>query len=135
MSNQLRKRLSLLACALMLLMAGGCRSVKSDEALREDTVQTGASVGHDGMVFIEGGTFRMGSEDEMPDESPAHEVTVAPFWMDAREVSVGEFSKFVEATGYKTDAEAFGWSGVFDRESGEWTRVEGADWRHPEGPA
>jgi sulfatase modifying factor 1 len=87
------------------------------------------------MVLIKGETFRMGSDDEMPDESPAHEVRVESFWMDAREVTVGEFAKFVEATGYKTDAEQFGWSGAFDRETGDWKRVDGADWRHPEGPA
>ena len=116
----------LLACAPALLAAGACR-----EAPRPG-VPGGAARG--GMVFVEGGTFRMGAGDEMPDEAPAHEVAVAPFWIDAREVTVEEFSEFVTATGYRTDAERFGWSGVFDRESGGWTAVEGADWRHPEGP-
>src|SRR4051812_41218436 len=123
MTNRLRKGLSILACALVLLAAAGCRSVESGEATRNGQERTGAGVAEDGMVFIESGTFRMGSDDEMPDESPVHEVTVAPFWIDAREVSVGEFAKFVEATGYKTDAEVFGWSGVFDRASGEWKRI------------
>ena len=87
------------------------------------------------MVLVRGGTFRMGADDEMPDEAPSHEVTVNDFWMDAREVTVAEFARFVEATGYRTDAEQFGWSGVFERETGDWVRVDGADWRHPEGPA
>jgi formylglycine-generating enzyme required for sulfatase activity len=55
------------------------------------------------------------------------------FLIDSTEVTVGEFAKFVEATGYQTEAEKFGWSGVFDFEAGEWRRVDGADWRHPEG--
>jgi formylglycine-generating enzyme required for sulfatase activity len=70
----------------------------------------------------------------MPEESPPHEVAVKSFWIDAREVTVAEFARFVEATGYRTEAERFGWSGVFNVETGEWGRVDGADWRHPEGP-
>jgi formylglycine-generating enzyme required for sulfatase activity len=61
-----------------------------------------------------------------------------------------QFNAFVNATGYKTDAERFGWSFVFVGElapklrsaalhavaqgSEWWCRVEGATWRHPEGP-
>jgi formylglycine-generating enzyme required for sulfatase activity len=119
-------------CLLALLFAQGCEGGGAGAV----APRAGADVraARDPMVLIKGGTFRMGSDDEMPDESPSHEVEVAPFWMDAREVTVAEFAKFVEATGYKTDAEQFGWSGVFDKESGDWKRVDGADWRHPEGP-
>jgi formylglycine-generating enzyme required for sulfatase activity len=74
----------------------------------------------------------MGS-DEMPDESPVHQATIRSFWIDRHEVTVGEFARFVAATGYTTEAEQFGWSGVFDAASGEWQRRDGADWRHPEG--
>ncbi|HEX8293594.1 MAG TPA: SUMF1/EgtB/PvdO family nonheme iron enzyme, partial [Pyrinomonadaceae bacterium] len=122
-----------LACALGLLTAQGCRGEQAGVASPRAGAQ--ARVEREGMVLVEGGTFRMGADDEMPDESPSHEVGVGSFWMDAREVTVAEFARFVEATGYETDAERFGWSGVFDRESGDWTRVDGADWRHPEGPA
>jgi formylglycine-generating enzyme required for sulfatase activity len=86
-----------------------------------------------GMILIEGGTFRMGADYGMLDESPVHEVTVKSFWMDAREVTVAEFARFVEATSYKTEAEGFGWSGVFDANECAWRKVNGADWRHPEG--
>jgi len=61
---------------------------------------------------------------------------------------VADFARFVEATGYRTEAETFGFSAVFDvvvaadpadildRPSGTpwWLGVRGADWRHPEGP-
>ena len=86
------------------------------------------------MVLIKGGRFIMGSEDGMPSEAPAHEVNVRSFWMDAHEVTVAEFANFVTATGYKTEAERFGWSGAFDIKEGQWQKTEGASWRHPDGP-
>jgi len=85
------------------------------------------------MAFIKGGSFLMGAGDEMPYEAPVHEVTVKSFWIDTHEVTVAEFAKFIEATGYKTDAEKFGWSGAFNINSGQWEKTDGADWRHPDG--
>jgi formylglycine-generating enzyme len=86
----------------------------------------------DGMVLIPGGSFEMGT-DGMPFENPIHRVTVKSFWMDEREVTVAEFSRFVESTTYVTEAERFGWSGVFNVNTGQWERVDGAHWRYPEG--
>lgn len=74
----------------------------------------------------------MATNDGMPYESPAHEVSVDSFWMDETEVTVAEFGKFVKETGYVTEAERFGNSGVFDIETKSWTMRENADWRHPE---
>jgi formylglycine-generating enzyme required for sulfatase activity len=87
------------------------------------------------MVFIKGGTFSMGTNDGMSYEAPVHEVTVNSFWMDEHEVTVAEFTRFVSDTGYQTDAEKFGRSGVFNLKTGAWDRVEHADWRHPDGRA
>ena len=42
----------------------------------------------------------------MPPEAPAHQATVKSFWMDAPEVTVSEFARFVKATGYVTASEA-----------------------------
>jgi formylglycine-generating enzyme required for sulfatase activity len=56
-------------------------------------------------VWIPGGTFVMGSNDFYPEERPAHEVVVDGFWMDPRAVTVAEFRRFVDATGYVTIAE------------------------------
>ena len=86
------------------------------------------------MALIPAGAFLMGSRDRSPDEGPVHEVAVDGFWIDQYEVTVKAFAAFVAATGYRTEAERFGWSGVFDLARGAWTRADGADWRHPEGP-
>ncbi len=97
----------------------------------------------EGMVRIPGGTFQMGSESGFPDEAPVHEVTVAPFYLDTHEVTNADFAKFVEATGYKTEAEQWGWSIAFlprddkpQRVFGAewWAKSDGANWRNPTGP-
>jgi formylglycine-generating enzyme len=58
-----------------------------------------------GMVWISGGTFRMGSDRHYPEEAPAHEVSVDGFWIDRTPVTNRDFLKFVNATGYITLAE------------------------------
>jgi formylglycine-generating enzyme len=60
-----------------------------------------------GMVFIKGGTFTMGGDNNQAsaDEFPKHKVQVDGFWMDATEVTNAQFQKFVEATNYITTAE------------------------------
>lgn len=85
------------------------------------------------MVLIPAGSFGMGTDDGMPFEGPVHRVTVRQFWIDEHEVTVGEFRQFVETTGYKTEAEKFGWSAVFDTKSGEWVQIDGAFWQNPDG--
>jgi formylglycine-generating enzyme required for sulfatase activity len=80
-------------------------------------------------------------------EGPVRPVQLAPFWIDAHAVSNARFAAFVQATGYVTDAERYGWSYVFGgllpddfpptrgvAEAPWWRQVFGADWRHPEGP-
>ena len=107
----------------------------------------------DGMRPIPGGEFLLGAAaaDGWPadGEGPVRAVTLQPFHIDACCVTNEQFNAFVNATGYKTEAERFGWSFVFhlflDREqlarvtqrvagSEWWCRVDGAGWRHPEGP-
>lgn len=87
----------------------------------------------DGMVFIEGGEFMMGTDGGMRNEEPSHSVRVSPFYMDKYEVTVGEFEKFVNETKYATEAERFGWSAVFDVGTGKWSGTKGAYWRNPDG--
>lgn len=61
----------------------------------------------DGMAWIAGGEFTMGTDSELgwPDEKPAHRVRVDDFWIDETEVTNRQFAAFVEATAYVTTAE------------------------------
>ena len=63
-----------------------------------------AGPGPAGMAWIAGGTFRMGSDDWYPEESPAHAATVDGFWIDRHPVTVADFSTFIAATSYVTVA-------------------------------
>ena len=60
---------------------------------------------HRDMVWIPGGTFRMGSDDHYPEEGPVHQATVDGFWMDKYQVTNAQFARFVKQTGYTTVAE------------------------------
>ena len=111
------------------------------------------------MVWIEGGSFSMGSDSFYPEESPPVETVVAGFLIDRHEVTNRQFGRFVAATGYITVAERqplpedlpqfppdrlTPGSVVFIDPMAAipggditqwWQFIEGADWRHPEGPA
>ncbi len=85
----------------------------------------------------------MGSDKTYPEEGPSREITVKSFDINAAEITNAQFSKFVEETGYVTDAEkpqeGFGAPGgaVFAMPSSGnpngWHFKEGANWRSPEG--
>ena len=57
------------------------------------------------MVWIPGGEFSMGSDRFYPEERPIRRVAVDGFWMDEHPITVDEFRRFVDATGYVTVAE------------------------------
>src|SRR5215210_8691764 len=57
------------------------------------------------MIWIPGGTFRMGSDKHYPEEAPVHGVTVHAFGIDRTPVTNRQFRKFVTETGYVTFAE------------------------------
>jgi formylglycine-generating enzyme required for sulfatase activity len=110
------------------------------------------------MVWVPGGTFRMGSDQHYPEEAPVHEVAVDGFWMDRDAVTNLEFKRFVEATRYVTLAERppnpadfpgappenlVPGSMVFQKTKvpvdlrdyrNWWAWMPGASWRHPRGP-
>lgn len=62
--------------------------------------------GPEGMVWIEGGQFEMGTDaaDANSEEKPAHPVKVDGFWMMDHEISNKEFQAFVQATNYVSEA-------------------------------
>jgi formylglycine-generating enzyme len=57
------------------------------------------------MVWIPGGTFRMGSDRHYPEEAPVRSVSVGGFWIDRTPVTNRQFKEFVRATGHRTFAE------------------------------
>ena len=102
------------------------------------------------LVELRGGSFRMGDESDWAypgdGEGPVHEVTLSPFLID-RTGDERRVRAFVDATGFVTEAERYGWSFVFAGLLPDdfpdtravvgvewWREVMGADWRHPEGP-
>ena len=114
---------------------------------------------HTDMVWIPGGTFRMGSDKHYAEEAPVHRVTVDGFWIDRTPVTNRQFREFVRTTGHVTFAEivpdAKDYPGalphmlragslvfnppkhaVVDMRdwSQWWTFKFGADWRRPYGP-
>ncbi len=112
----------------------------------------------EGMVFIPGGTFNMGSDAHYPSERSAQDITVNSFCMDKYEITNAKFAQFVKETGYITVAERplskeqFPDLSDDGRKPGSlvfqmakpgakkigylswWKWTPGADWRHPLGP-
>nr|WP_308166637.1 formylglycine-generating enzyme family protein [Nocardia albiluteola] len=104
------------------------------------------------LIPLSGVEFRMGSEDAdcypADGEGPVRPVRVADFAIAAHTVTNDQFAQFVTATGYRTDAERYGWSYVFagflpavlrrgarrPEATPWWCAVPEARWRAPEGP-
>ena len=87
--------------------SGGSAAGGSSAAAAGGYPDAAAKAAHPGMVWVPGGTFRMGADNDqaLEDEYPKHSVTVGGFWMDRTEVTNAEFAAFVRATGYITTAE------------------------------
>lgn len=114
----------------ILLVASICPLVFTNEAYANPAPS--AKTQTDDMVLIKGGTFHMGTSDGADFEGPVHEVRVKSFRMDKHEVTVAEFGRFVQATGYKTDAEKRGWALAYNAKTDNFEKVQGANWRHPD---
>ncbi len=103
-------------------------------------------------VRLPGGRFLMGSDEGLgpaeDEEGPARQVEVGPFMIGASTVTNDRFAQFIADTGYRTDAERYGWSHVFQlalpavvaagaprpASAPWWCAVRGATWSAPEGP-
>ncbi|MEV6220433.1 formylglycine-generating enzyme family protein [Nocardia fluminea] len=112
---------------------------------------TSGIVAADSLITLPGSTFRMGDDSPWAypadGEGPVHEVELHSFRIDRFAVSNARFAEFVDATGWRTEAENFEWSFVFGgllpddfpptrgvEDAPWWRQVFGADWNHPEGP-
>ncbi|KAI5622407.1 sulfatase-modifying factor 2 precursor, partial [Silurus asotus] len=103
------------------------------------------------MVLVPSGTMKIGTNaaDGRDGESPARAVKVETFKLDKYPVTNSDFREFVRLQKYKTEAQTFGWSFVFQDFVSEelkskitqriesapwWLPVEKAFWRQPSGP-
>ena len=146
-----------LACLVLINESGSASPTKETPQINASNVSA-----TQGMVLIPGGQFMMGSDKQLsrPDEKPAHWVKVDPFWIDTTEVTNAQFKSFVEVTHYVTTAETpprmedimVQLPPGSEQPPAEslkpgslvcaipkgfeywWQWVNGADWRHPEGP-
>ena len=115
----------------------------------EDVMGEGLLAGD--LVRLAGGAFVMGTDGRYgygeDGEGPAHEVCLSPFSIARHAVTNAQFAAFVDATGYRTEAEQWGSSFVFAGFLPDdlpptravvaapwWRQVQRADWAHPEGP-
>ncbi|MHC6202342.1 formylglycine-generating enzyme family protein [Breznakiellaceae bacterium SP9] len=122
-----------------VLLVDGANNGKTYPAAQSVTVQQGQRVGAfiepepADLVRIQGGTFMMGSPaneaGRWDNEGPQHQVTVSGFYMSKTEVSVGDFRRYVQATGYKTDAESSG--GAYVWTDDDWVMKADANWKNP----
>lgn len=82
-------------------------------------------------AYVPAGCYQMGDTfgDGESDEKPAHQVCLNSFSLGKTEVTVGQFRRFVNATGYRTEAEqgagCEAWNGS------EWAMDSGKSWRDP----
>jgi formylglycine-generating enzyme required for sulfatase activity len=81
------------------------------------------------MVNIPGGVFEMGSATGRDDEKPVHSVRIGAFSLSRMAVTVGQFRAFVDASGYRTEAERSRGCVVFTGRG--WETRRGVDWRNP----
>ncbi|MFH1114742.1 MAG: SUMF1/EgtB/PvdO family nonheme iron enzyme [Pseudomonadota bacterium] len=100
------------------------------------------------MIRIPAGAFVMGSSEadiawammtlaqgqpvSLENEFPFHKVRISrPFYISSTEVTVGQFQKFVDETGYVTDAEDAGGGQVFNTVDQRFERKRGSSWKNP----
>lgn len=94
-----------------------------------------------GMEFtlIPKGSFIMGSKDKadaFDDEKPRHPVEIdGNYWMGRYPITNAQFARFIEASSYRTTAEAKGSGMIFTGKwpEGQWEEVPKANWRKPFG--
>jgi len=95
-------------------------------AVKEVTWEKDGSI----MVLVPEGEFTMGS-NESDDEKPPHKVYIDAYYIDKYEVTNQQFKRFVDETGYKTDAEKGGGGWVYDGK--DWKQKFSASWKDPFG--
>lgn len=89
--------------AVTKLLPSGTNSANANASNTNTTTTNNKPPG--GMVLVRGGKFKMGTDtpasSDENDASPAHEVEVKSFYIDAREVTNEEYFLFINKTGRK----------------------------------
>jgi formylglycine-generating enzyme required for sulfatase activity len=149
------KAIVALVLAVFIALCSGCAS--TDQATARQTMRNALGMS---FVRVPAGEFMMGS-DETPeslarsfpllerkrftdlfDEAPVHKVRITrAFYMGQHEVTVGQFRRFLEASGYLPESEAdgtggYGYNPAYDpTTSASGDTFEGRDrrysWRNP----
>lgn len=89
------------------------------------------------LIKLEAGSFNLGRPPgaSEADESPETKVTFTqPFWLAATEVTVGQWRKFAETAGYKTEPEKTGaglYVQVFNGARSSYEYQPGTSWSNP----
>jgi formylglycine-generating enzyme required for sulfatase activity len=126
------RRFCLLAAALLLVSTTNIAQATTRTICPNDQLMTlsAADIEFE-FVRIPAGRFLMGSSSGDSDERPVHEVRIDyDLHMGRTEITVRQFRAFVEATGYKTDAERAGWAGTCPL-PGLHSHQRDLDWRRP----
>ena len=88
------------------------------------------------LIHISAGPFLFGSADSdemaLDNEKPQRIVDLPEYWIGSTPVTNVQFTRFVQATGYRTTAEIEGKGHVWTGSELDW--IENANWRHPYGP-
>ncbi|XP_006819304.1 inactive C-alpha-formylglycine-generating enzyme 2-like [Saccoglossus kowalevskii] len=127
-----------------------CVIILTESKTDKDTLTDADLKKFEEMVELKGGKFIMGTDEPnaRDGEGPSRKVTVKPFKIMRYPVTNAAFRQFVKAKRFKTEAERFQWSFVFDAFVSEevkaniteripntpwWVPVPRAYWRQPEG--
>jgi formylglycine-generating enzyme len=86
------------------------------------------------LVPVPAGAYHIGAKDYPT--NPPRTARLAAFFISDAETTNAQFAKFVEATGYRADAERRGSAHIFRYGEREWKWIDtkGASWRRPHGP-
>jgi len=132
-------RPSIVATIASLLLASSPTILAQEKTM---TTSTGAE-----LVWIPPGEFMLGSTQQeqawaisnhLPPDlakregaAPRHVKIANGFWLSRTEMTVGQWRKFADATGYLTEAEKNGTATARDRVTRKWAPIKGVSWRDP----
>jgi formylglycine-generating enzyme required for sulfatase activity len=125
------RRFAMAALALPLLFS---KAARAEDCAPSPTLQVALGSTQLVMILVPAGSFEQGS---LPNEAgrgadeTRRRVTISkPFYLGRSAITVGQFKRFVEATGYRTEAEkgtsgGFGWDGSKLKQDKQYT------WKSP----